>query len=153
MNNQLDCILIYHQASSLLHLLHHMSLTEWWIEQGYKTKMGIRMHTHAHTRESRILEPDDRGSYSEDSALNIYCSISRALCRCVHLPFPLFILSAVHSCSRLSHAFIVSESNRVHFAWVMQTKEFYMQKDKPFKCVQNIRKSQSVMLLTATEAI
>lgn len=88
------------------------------MERGYKTKMGIRMHTHTHTRESRILEPDDRGSDSEDSALNIYCSIPRDLCRCVHwllpLSSPFFLLSALHSGP--SHAFIVSESNRAHVA-------------------------------------
>lgn len=111
MNNVLDCVLICHRASTLPHLPHSMSLTERWIEQGCKTKMGKHMHAHTDTRESRILEPDDRGSYSEGSALNIYYSISRALCRCVHLMFPLCSLC-------LSHAFIESVGKCGHFAWL-----------------------------------
>lgn len=79
-----------HNPSSrvLFHLQHCGSLTEWWIVKGSKQscKYTCRLTCiHVPVRYwSLMIE-----AFSEQSALNIYCSISRALCGCVNGLFPL----------------------------------------------------------------
>lgn len=105
-----------HHPSSrvLLHLQHCMSLTEWWIVHGIKqsSKYTCRL-TFIHVTVgywSLMIE-----AYSEQSALNIYCSISWALLLYLYAAF--LCSSSLPSC-----AFIVSQRTfeclEMHLWWL-----------------------------------
>lgn len=94
MNYTLDCDLICQQASSPPH-----SCTVWaWLRDGWSRVIKQRW-LHTHTHESRILERDDR-----DSALNVCCSISGALCRCVRFMLPFCSPVTLVVSSSVSHS-------------------------------------------------
>lgn len=102
--NQSDGVLIHQQAAPRLHLLTTRARPSDGWSRVIKQGRGICMHAGARTCERTILEPDDGGSYSSDSALDLFTVASLTLCAgaCVGCSLSRLFTRCY---SALSHAF------------------------------------------------